>query len=64
MQILKDGFFKNKHFTQRGFVEYNFDLAPTMQIPSDWNTRDPYLYLYEGTIWFKKSFNVNKELAK
>jgi len=64
MRIWKDGFFKNQHFTQRGLVEYDFDLAPTMQIPSDWNTRDPHLYLYEGTVWFKKSFNIKKESDK
>ena len=38
-------------------VEYDFDKAPQMDIPSDWNTKDDKLFFYEGTIWFKKSFN-------
>ncbi|MBO7140639.1 MAG: beta-glucuronidase, partial [Prevotella sp.] len=26
--------------------------------PSDWNTQDEKLFFYEGTVWFKKSFNL------
>ena len=29
-----------------------------MQIPSDWNTKDERLFFYEGTVWFKKSFQA------
>ena len=29
-----------------------------MQIPSDWNTQDERLFFYEGTVWFKKSFQA------
>ena len=35
-----------------------FDKSPTMQIPSDWNTQDERLFFYEGTVWFKKSFQA------
>ena len=35
-----------------------------MEIPSDWNTKDEKLFFYEGTVWFKKSFNYNKKLEK
>ena len=41
-------------------VEYSFDTAPDMEIPSDWNTQNDKLFFYEGTIWFKKSFNYIK----
>jgi beta-glucuronidase len=29
-----------------------------MKIPSDWNTQDERLFFYEGTVWFKKSFEA------
>ena len=42
-------------------IEYDFDKSPTMQIPGDWNTQDERLFFYEGTVWFKKSFNVKTD---
>ena len=38
-------------------IEYNFDEADTLQVPGDWNTQKEKLYYYEGTIWYKKSFD-------
>jgi len=52
------GFFRNAKPQQpEDLIEYDFDLADKMVIPSDWNTRDPRLFFYEGTVWFKRSFN-------
>ena len=52
------GFFRNaKPQRPEDLIEYDFDTSPTMQIPSDWNTRDERLFFYEGTVWFKKSFD-------
>ena len=42
-------------------VEYNFDVSPAMKIPTDWNTADDQLFFYEGTVWFKRSFNYTKK---
>ena len=54
------GFFRNaKPQKPEDLIEYDFDKSPTMQIPSDWNTKDERLFFYEGTVWFKKSFNVS-----
>ncbi|TWO34501.1 beta-glucuronidase [Seonamhaeicola sediminis] len=39
-------------------VEYDFDAAPTMVVPGDWNSQEEKLFYYEGTVWYKKSFNV------
>ena len=39
-------------------IEYDFDKSDVMQIPSDWNTKDERLFFYEGTVWFKKSFQA------
>ena len=53
------GFFRNaKPQKPEDLIEYDFDKSPTMQIPSDWNTKDERLFFYEGTIWFKKSFQA------
>ena len=53
------GFFQNaKPQRPEDLIEYDFDKSPTMQIPSDWNTQDDQLFFYEGTVWFKKSFQA------
>jgi len=53
------GFFVNaKPQRPEDLIEYDFDKSPTMPIPSDWNTRDERLFFYEGTVWFKKSFQT------
>ena len=59
------GFFLNaKPQKPEDLVEYDFDSAPVMQIPSDWNTKDDRLFFYEGTVWFKKSFDYKKSAGK
>ena len=47
---------KPKNKTDR--VEYDFDAAPTILVPGDWNSQKEKLFYYEGTVWYKKSFNV------
>ncbi len=39
-------------------VEYDFDTAPTLLVPGDWNSQDDKLYFYEGSLWYKKSFDI------
>ena len=54
------GFFQNaKPQRPEDLIEYDFDKSPTMQIPADWNTQDERLFFYEGTVWFKRSFNFS-----
>ena len=36
------------------FLEYNFNAAPVMEIPGDWNGRDITLTWFEGLVWFRK----------
>lgn len=65
MPFEKSGFFQNKKPDHPGeLIEYNFDLSKTMDIPSDWNSKDEQLFVYEGTVWFKKDFNINKKNDK
>ena len=59
MKPMQWGFFQNaKPQRPEDLIEYDFDKSPTMQIPSDWNTQDERLFFYEGTVWFKKSFQA------
>ncbi len=54
----KSAFFMNgKQADKTELLEYDFDKSPTMKIPGDWNTQDEKLFYYEGTVWFKKSFD-------
>ncbi|MBR5035672.1 MAG: beta-glucuronidase [Prevotella sp.] len=51
------GFFRNqKPQKPEDLIEYDFDKAEEMTLPSDWNTRDERLFFYEGTVWFYKKF--------
>ncbi len=54
----KAAFFNNYHAqNKQELVEFDFDKSPSMIIPGDWNSQDPMLFYYEGTVWFKKSFD-------
>lgn len=58
----KSAFFMNgKQADKTELLEYDFDKSPTMNIPGDWNTQDEKLFYYEGTVWFKKSFDYTKK---
>jgi beta-glucuronidase len=53
-----NGYFKNyKAKNESELVEYNFDLSDSLRVPGDWNTQKESLFFYEGTIWYKKSFD-------
>jgi beta-glucuronidase len=41
-------------------VEYNFDTSPTLNVPGDWNSQDEKLFYYEGSVWYRTKFDVNK----
>jgi hypothetical protein len=52
------GFFRNQHASDKSeLVEYDFDKSPQLDVPGDWNTQRPDLFFYEGTIWYKRSFD-------
>ena len=56
-----NGYFKNtKPKSPSDLVEYDFDTSPQLNVPGDWNSQDQKLLLYEGTIWYKKSFDYHK----
>jgi beta-glucuronidase len=37
-------------------IEYNFGKAPTLKVPSDWNTQRESLLYYEGPVWYERDF--------
>ena len=42
-------------------IEYNFDASETLNVPGDWNTQKEKFLFYEGTIWYKNSFDYKKK---
>lgn len=44
-------------------IEYDFDKSSTLLVPGDWNSQAEKLLYYEGTIWYKKSFDYKKSAA-
>jgi beta-glucuronidase len=57
-----NGYFKDaKPRTKSDLVEYDFDTSESLKVPGDWNTQDLRLLLYEGTIWYKKSFDYQRK---
>ena len=56
-----NGYFKNaKPKTKSELIEYDFDSSALLQVPGDWNTQQDQLFFYEGTIWYKKSFDYQR----
>jgi beta-glucuronidase len=59
---VQNGYFKNaKPKSKSDLIEYNFDAAETLDVPGDWNSQSEKLFLYEGTIWYKKDFDYQKK---
>ena len=58
LQPSKDGYFRNAKPKDPGdLVEYDFDSSPTLDVPGDWNSQRENLFFYEGTVWYKRSFD-------
>ncbi|OXU15366.1 glycoside hydrolase family 2 protein [Sedimentisphaera salicampi] len=45
-------------------VEYSFDKAELISVPGDWNSQKEKLFLYEGTVWYRKTFDYSLEEGK
>lgn len=59
------GFYDNrKPKDKTEWVEYDFDLAPNMAVPGDWNSQAEKLELYEGTIWLRQNFQAAPKAGK
>ncbi|GAF04197.1 glycoside hydrolase family 2 protein [Saccharicrinis fermentans] len=51
-------FLNEKPKSKKDLIEYDFDKAPTLLVPGDWNSQKEKLFYYEGTLWYKKSFDI------
>jgi beta-glucuronidase len=61
-KVNKYGYFKNaKPKDKTSLVEYDFDKSGTLDVPGDWNSQKEKLLFYEGTIWYKKSFDYERK---
>jgi beta-glucuronidase len=56
-----NAFFKNyKAHSPSELVEYDFDTSRYLNVPGDWNTQRESLLFYEGSVWYKRSFDYVK----
>src|SRR5439155_24203272 len=39
--------------------EHGYIDKYTLSVPGDWSSQDPKFLYYEGTVWYKKSFDVD-----
>ncbi|GAA3594146.1 glycoside hydrolase family 2 TIM barrel-domain containing protein [Flavivirga amylovorans] len=61
----KSGFFANRKMeSPSDLIEYDFDTDYQLNVPGDWNTQMEKLYYYEGTVWYKKTFDYIQKLEK
>ncbi len=54
----KDGWFLNRKARPEDTfpTEYDFDTAPKLKVPGDWNTQRASLLFYEGPVWYERNF--------
>ena len=59
-QPVENTFFRDKGYysSKEELIEYDFDAAPTLSVPGDWNTQKKELYYYEGGVWYRKKFHA------
>ena len=57
-----NGYFKDaKPKNKSDLIEYDFDSSGSLKVPGDWNTQEDRLLFYEGTIWYKKTFDYQRK---
>jgi beta-glucuronidase len=58
----ENGYFQDRQpRDESDLVEYSFEKSPLLDVPGDWNTQQEKLLFYEGTIWYKKSFDFRSK---
>lgn len=56
------GYFLDRHQKDKSeLLEYDFDKCPTLWVPKDWNTQDDKLFYYEGSVWYRRTFEYKKK---
>ncbi|HEY2457794.1 MAG TPA: glycoside hydrolase family 2 TIM barrel-domain containing protein [Candidatus Acidoferrum sp.] len=60
-----NAFYKNYQPQSKSeLVEYDFDTSGQLAVPGDWNTQRDSLLFYEGSVWYKRSFDYAKPSKK
>jgi beta-glucuronidase len=60
-----NAFFRNhKPQSPSELVEYDFDTSGQLNVPGDWNTQRESLLFYEGSVWYKRSFDYSKAAGR
>lgn len=57
-------FLNKKPDNKTDFYEYSFEHGLRLNVPSDWNSQMPELKYYEGTVWYARKFDVERESGK
>ena len=52
-------FLDRKPGSPSDLVEYDFDTAPALAVPGDWNSQSERLLYYEGTVWYRRSPSIS-----
>ncbi|KAA3633794.1 MAG: GNAT family N-acetyltransferase [Bacteroidetes bacterium] len=50
-------FLNSKPNSPSELLEYDFDGMGDLKVPGDWNSQKQELFYYEGSLWYKKSFD-------
>lgn len=62
---VSNGFDKDRDIVDKTLLqEYDFEKDRTIQVPGDWNSQRKELYYYEGTVWYRKRFDYQKQPGK
>ncbi|UXP32719.1 beta-glucuronidase [Reichenbachiella agarivorans] len=55
----KGGYYDNRQQNHPNeLIEYDFEHAPTMDVPGDWNSQVEELNFYEGSVWYFREFSL------
>lgn len=57
-------FLNKKPDNKTDFYEYSFEHGLRLNVPSDWNSQMPELKYYEGTVWYARKFDAERESGK
>jgi beta-glucuronidase len=62
MQPHDQGYFANRaQGDPSELIEYSFAQSPHLAVPGDWNSQEPELFLYEGTVWYQRDFDLGRK---
>lgn len=62
LKLRKDGYFNDEKANYIGYpVEYRFEDNESLSVPGDWNSQQEKLFYYEGTVWYRRTFDFSRK---